>query len=459
MMLAAGVKLGSDVDEIIPMIIDPDSSNASLTHTVTLMDDYSWIRDHINFPQNSENKFFNTLIDRYTQDYTLPIDTVNSQPFEQFIGLNSLNREDQAMVRMLFSEKNLKSSMNVGFKGNPNIGSVVLDEVLDSEVFSQFDVNFTPNDRIFIISSIFGGTGASGFPMLLKVLRNSKKFNNSQTINDATIGAVTVLPYFTVGTDQDGKSEINSATFASKTKSALQYYEDNVAQNGAIDHLYFVGDTQTQMYDYSVGGSSQNNAPHMVEFLAATSIIDFTRQELTDPSKPRRSLCYELGVDDPGGSSLSFMQFGPQLSKLKKPLTQFVLMANALNNSDYRKYMENQLAGTKQLTDFYDTDFFNRLSAFTREYREWLQALEDNNRSLKLFNLNCGDKPFNVVNGKSPETGFMEKIKGSGYGRLTSELNTAGNASQKVVKDSDPTYFLEMFYRATEKLVKDKFKF
>jgi hypothetical protein len=232
-----------------------------------------------------------------------------------------------------------------------------------------------------------------------------------------------------------------------------------VAQNGAIDHLYFVGDTQTQMYDYSVGGSSQNNAPHMVEFLAATSIIDFTRQELTDPSKPRRSLCYELGVDDPGGSSLSFMQFGPQLSKLKKPLTQFVLMANALNNSDYRKYMENQLAGTKQLTDFYDTDFFNRLSAFTREYREWLQALEDNNRSLKLFNLNCGDKPFNVVNGKSPETGFMEKIKGSGYGRLTSELNTAGNASQKVVKDSDPTYFLEMFYRATEKLVKDKFKF
>lgn len=35
MMLATGVKLG--VDEIIPIIIDPDAANADLTRTVSLL--------------------------------------------------------------------------------------------------------------------------------------------------------------------------------------------------------------------------------------------------------------------------------------------------------------------------------------------------------------------------------------------------------------------------------------
>lgn len=41
MMLATGVKLG--VDEIIPIIIDPDAANADLTRTVSLLNNYSAI--------------------------------------------------------------------------------------------------------------------------------------------------------------------------------------------------------------------------------------------------------------------------------------------------------------------------------------------------------------------------------------------------------------------------------
>ena len=65
-------------------------------------------------------------------------------------------------MRMLFSEKNLASSMNVGFKGNPNIGSVVLNQIVNSEDFITFANSFEKGDKIFIVSSIFGGTGASG---------------------------------------------------------------------------------------------------------------------------------------------------------------------------------------------------------------------------------------------------------------------------------------------------------
>lgn len=456
MMLASGVTIGAD--EIVPMIIDPDASNADLARTVTLLDNYSRIHDKVKSPQKSENKFFKTKINRYTKDYTLPIANVNSQSFEKFIGISNLGKEDEAMIRMLFSEKNLKSSMDVGFKGNPNIGSVVLNEVFDSPVFQQFDNTFTSNDKIFIISSIFGGTGASGFPMLLKALRESKAFKNSQTINDATIGAITVLPYFTVGTDKEGDDEINSATFASKTKSALKYYEDNIANNNIIDSLYFLGDTKTQLFDYSVGGNTQRNAPHLIEFMAASAAVNFSFREIVPSNQPRQTISYELGVDNTEQNSISFMQFGSSMNKkLRKPLIQFVLMANALDNN--LDYLKDRLAATLKLDDLYNSEFFNDLHAFTKLYKDWLSDMEKNNRSLKLFNLDCGQKPFDVVNGKNPKSRLIEKIRGSGYGRFSLELNKAGNKASKIVKDSDPTYFLEMFYRATEKLAKDKFKF
>lgn len=455
MMLASGVKLGCD--EIVPMIIDPDASNADLTRTVLLLDKYTEIHNKLKSPQNSENNFFKTTIDKYTNDYTLPIDNVNSMKFEDFIDIANLGKEDEAMVRMLFSNRNLKSNMDVGFKGNPNIGSVVLNEVVDSPVFQKFDTTFTPNDKIFIISSIFGGTGASGFPMLVKTLRESKVFKNSQTINDAYIGAITVLPYFTVGVDSEGLNEINSATFASKTKSALEYYEDNIAKNNIVDELYFIGDTQTKLYDYSVGGDTQKNKAHLVEFMAATALVDFSSKSL-DSNKPRQTTCYELGVEAPKQASISFKQFGRELNGMvRKPLTQFILMANTLLNKG--DFLKNQLAATQNVKDIYDSEFFENLKEFIRTYKEWLYDMEDNNRSLKLFNLDCGDKPFDVVNGYSPETGFFEKLKGADYKRLFRDLNKAGQEADKIVKGSNETYFLEMFSRATSNLIAEKFKF
>ena len=122
---------------------------------------------------------------------------------------------------MLFSQKNLDSQMDVGFKGNPNIGSVVLNQIFDSEEFGAIVNSFSDGDEIFIISSIFGGTGASGFPMLLKSLRTSDKFTNSALINKAIIGAVTLLPYFKVAGSNDETKEIKSGTFISKAKSSL----------------------------------------------------------------------------------------------------------------------------------------------------------------------------------------------------------------------------------------------
>jgi hypothetical protein len=68
----------------------------------------------------------------------------------------------------------LDSPLSVGFKGNPNVGTVVLGEMIEgADWFKAFKQHCEKDDRIFIISSIFGGTGASGYPLLEKKIKGA----------------------------------------------------------------------------------------------------------------------------------------------------------------------------------------------------------------------------------------------------------------------------------------------
>lgn len=127
--------------------------------------------------------------------------------------------------------------MEVGFKGNPNIGSVVLNQIAHSVDFGTFASEFIDGDRIFIISSIFGGTGASGFPLLLKTLRTGNNFQNYNIINHATIGAITMLPYFKLKPDDN--SEIpNTMELRHDYDDYTQWMSNNIGLLNSSDAVF-----------------------------------------------------------------------------------------------------------------------------------------------------------------------------------------------------------------------------
>ena len=318
MMMAAGVKFG--VKEVVPIIIDPDMANADLTRTVSLMNNYQAVRSNLSFTNDNPKMFFRTELSKILPNYTLRIQDTDDKTFQQFIDLPSMDKSSQAMMRMLFSEKNLTSSMEVGFKGNPNIGSVVLNQIVNSADFENFATHFEQGDKIFIISSIFGGTGASGFPLLLKTLRTGNNFSNNDLINKAEIGAISILPYFKLTSDEE--SEIDSSTFISKTKSALSYYENNISKNGSINALYFLADNVSNVYENHEGGSAQKNNAHLIEFLAATAIVDFCSKQHIDTTNK------ELGLKDFEDSVTFDSFYNEQRHLLFEPLTKFIMLAN-----------------------------------------------------------------------------------------------------------------------------------
>src|SRR6202000_622990 len=179
MLLASGIEL-RNIDRVVPIIIDPDTSNGDLTRTVDLLKTYKEIREKTH---SEESGFFKTKISSLDElgdggfvsdNFRFDIDGVKEQLFKEFIGYSELERNSRAFISLLFSKANLDADMDMGFLGNPNIGSVVLNKFKSSASFTKFAGDFGANDRVFIVSSIFGGTGAAGFPLILKNIRDAQ---------------------------------------------------------------------------------------------------------------------------------------------------------------------------------------------------------------------------------------------------------------------------------------------
>ena len=443
MLLASGVEC--EANTIVPIIIDPDDSAANLTEAVESMKKYSAVRQKLDFTQPVENQFFRTELKETVINYRLPLKNTQNDTFAQYIGLETMPTASKALMKMLYSDKNLASDMKVGFKGNPNIGSIVLNQFAQSQELKQFANDFQQNDKIFIVSSIFGGTGASGFPLLLKTLRSNNTLPNFALINSANIGAITVLPYFNV--QQDSSSTIDSATFISKTKSALSYYDRNISGNNSIDYLYYIGDDITATYQNVEGGVGQKNAPHIVEMLSALAILDFAKM-----NKPATTVHKEYGIDK-NSNQVIFSDFGMNSQNLlKAPLTQFLLFTKYMQVEREKEYKHQPWAIDNNFDrTFFESQYIQDVKFLQDGYVDWLTQMINNKRSFRPFVLDAPEL-FKMVNGIEPRS---MKCLSSNYALVDNMLN-----KQKTVKAASPEQrFMCLFYDATKQLVKHKFNF
>lgn len=454
MLLASGVEC--EFETVVPVIIDPDASAADMTRTVDALTRYMEVRKSLDFNSANDNKFFKTEICPIQDMSSFKLDLENTEnvTFRDFMKTNQMNDASRAFISMLFSQANLDSDMVVGFKGNPNIGSVVLNQFSTSEAYKAFSNAFEDGDRVFIISSIFGGTGASGFPLLLKTLRNDKTSQHWTYIQKAKVGAVTVLPYFSV--EQDDNSGVDSSTFFSKTKSALAYYDRNISGNGSVDALYYIGDNMPASYKNHDGGTEQKNDAHMVELYAALSILKFA--STPDSEMGGHTLTYEYGIDtkDEDIKQVIFKDLGPESRNLiQKPLTMFMLMNKYMKNALSNEFKHQPWAVDCGLDEnFFTSQYYQDLVRFQDAYMQWIEELDRNKRSFKPFEQEKVNDLFNIVTGQKASRLFCIS---KNYALLDSYLNK--NWSKWDKSASKEQKFMELFYRATDKLTLKKYNF
>ncbi|MCH4156285.1 MAG: hypothetical protein LKF31_08280 [Muribaculaceae bacterium] len=485
MLLASGVDINAT--EIVPIIIDPDLANGDKGITVTAFDDYQKIYNAFSHGADAKQKcnFFSTPLGHITNEdsgWILNMD-IKGEPFKDLIQLNSIQDPGmKALVKALFSQSNLDLKIDVGFKGNPNIGSVVLNQFDTTYQFGKFAGNFGQNDAIFIISSIFGGTGASGFPLLLKTLKqyavgsdgtskdNKTPNGGSGNIKNAPIGAITVMPYYDLEppTNEDERKEfIVSSTFISKTKSALAYYADHV--NGDLDALYYICDNDMKsVYPNQPGKDEQKNKAHFVELASALAIIDFANKHTKHEEGATKY--YDFAIEN----NFPVIQFNYTEKKtdkthkflcdgtdklLFKPLSMFTLFMKYLrDNRDVSQTWYKTLNVGNNIGTILNTT----LSVFKLEFLNWLEELADtgstknakmNRRAFSPFSLDESDKPFDAIKGVHGE---RHHFGNNDYARFNSTLNKyVGNKNNfSSIKFEDR--FMQLFYQVIEKLLADE---
>lgn len=452
MLLAAGIKLNYD---IVPMIVDPDNSNGDMIRTINAIRKYQSIHGNLDFNNTVKNTFFSTNISALNDDtnFQLPLVGTSGITFEKYMNLATMSTENQAIIRMLFSNKNLSSDMNVGFKGNPNIGSVVLNQFTESENFASFATKFVSGDKVFIISSIFGGTGASGFPLLLKSIRT----NNNSALSSAPVGAVSLLPYFNL--KDDSESSISADSFITKAKAALNYYENNVTGNGTLDDMYYLGDDYSSSgYDNCDGGDMQQNNAHIIELLAATAIIDFAQK---NKERSNSTDFHEFGLASDTKGKVIFTDFGNWTKNLLlKPLAQMAIMNSYLNKRDIKHRTSQKWAiDRKGLLGetFFASQEFNTYTSFKSMFEEWLKEMADNSLGFKPFadDEDVADA-FGKVQGYQPRYSKLPWKK-KGYDLMDETMSEMLSSVQK--NASAFQTFLELFFMTTDELCKSKLNF
>lgn len=182
MLLAAGVKINAN--SVTPVFVDNDKNSAALTRCKNLISFYnkglSGGTAGIGtlcqlIPAEQRGSFFQTKIN---DPILLDIAGNTIGNLEQIIG--NLKKEDelQRLVleerNLLFSQDDLEMPLTVGFVGNPNIGSVVLNTLsFRDPQFATILQNATTGDGVVVVGSLFGGTGAAGFPLIVNRDRKS----------------------------------------------------------------------------------------------------------------------------------------------------------------------------------------------------------------------------------------------------------------------------------------------
>lgn len=366
MLMAAGMSTNGYT--VVPIIIDPHLDLNEKKNLQTLMVKYGEIQKSLLWGSQLPEGFFGSEMQQ--------IDFVNNtnkvagadRSYEDFLELGNLSTSsiNNYLVKTLYSADNLNNKLSVGFRGNPNVGTVVLQNMLEgASWFNTFKSQCDKDDRVFIISSIFGGTGASGYPLLERKIRSTVE---SEVVSKVFMGAVTVLPYYGLNDPKKSNSKIDSANFMTKAKAALAYYENTVKS----DLLYYVGETELKAM-HENNEQKQEDTANFTELVAATALFDFLQRD-----KPKQTQYLTRAIQE-NTDVLDLSTAGTGYTSLVKCMADFTIfkkLIEVLKNEDHYPLKKDR---------GFDDNFYQgslaKITDFLEEYGQWCTELAQKKRA------------------------------------------------------------------------------
>ena len=225
------------------------------------------------------------------------------------------------------------------------------------------------NPRVFILGSVFGGTGASSIPIIPQALTKAAEIINGGAVNilrSAYFGSTLLTGYFNFKSPseselQNQKVIATSERFALNSQVAMMFYDDDTTVKSTYQRFYMLGTDglswnpmqHKEVSTTITGGEQQENDSHYIELMAACAALDFynSSDNVLNTNKVNQSTDYVYrSIGDNG--KLEFQDFvGKDREKeFAKKLGLLVAFALFCNGSD--DILEGLRTGTLRIEGY-----------------------------------------------------------------------------------------------------------
>ncbi len=280
-----------DYDVIHMLMMDVDQGNGNVARASTTVKHYCDFRESMN--SAAVKGLFKSELKLYSW---MPYH-INSVETRDLQGM--IEDEDDALwlARALYTEDEIRHEVSIGFKGHPNLGVLFLENLFsgvdENNGLTDFIRAFVAKkaDRLMLVGSCFGGTGASSIPVFGRYLRKRIKAMGGR---DFSFALLALQPYFKLPESEEKTLMIDSEKFADKVKTVLSYYPQTIMNPDAINplyqHVYLLGSQERVHFPVNSSGTNkQENPANIITWFACVAIKQFFNITKASTLVPRKT--------------------------------------------------------------------------------------------------------------------------------------------------------------------------
>jgi len=288
-----------DSTDVHLLALDTDKDNGNFTRLKNLKEAYIKTKG-VNKKQFAlKDTFFSANLHYYqfSPDYS-KVSTFDA--LYNYGDAKFSNPEKAAIADLLFTDNAKSFDLKHGYRAQTHLGSMLMYHSIINDIkqndksdlrrFIQelITASNSGSPRVFILGSVFGGTGASSIPIIPKAIKEAAALISDATDieRNAYFGATLLTSYFSFPLPNDKEKQqqkviATSDKFALNSQAAMMFYEADETVKKTYQKFYMMGTEGMEWQPSKVkdktitGGESQENDSHYIEMLAAFAAYHF----------------------------------------------------------------------------------------------------------------------------------------------------------------------------------------
>jgi hypothetical protein len=288
-----------DKRDVHLLALDTDKDNGNFTRLKNLKEAYLKTKGVNKKHEAHADTFFSANLKYYqfSPDYSR-LSTFNA--LYNYGDTKFSNPDEAAIADLLLTDNAKEFDLKHGYRAQTHLGSMlmyhsIIDDVKHNDrsdlrrfISELITASSSGAPRVFILGSVFGGTGASSIPIIPKAIREAAALISDATDieKNAYFGATLLTSYFSFPLPNDKEKQeqkviATSDKFALNSQAAMMFYEADETVKKTYQKFYMMGTEGNEWQPSKVkdktitGGENQENDCHYIEMLAAFAAYHF----------------------------------------------------------------------------------------------------------------------------------------------------------------------------------------